>query len=201
MSNKQPRHWRRPQTLKRRIQTFFGVLGAALCAGVNPALAQGTAFTYQTKLDESGGPVSGSYDLMFTLYDSTNVPGNVVAGPITNSATAVTNGLITVTLDFGKRFDGNPRWLEVAVRTNGAAAFTTLTPRQPLLPVPYAIMANSASNLLGALPASQLSGTVPLDAVARRGGDEQCDRRKFKRQLSAATSTGRSETCPAACSI
>jgi DNA-binding transcriptional ArsR family regulator len=47
------------------------------------------------------------------------------------------------------------------VQTNGGTGFTTLSPRQPLYSVPYAITANSANNLLGTLPASQLSGTVP----------------------------------------
>jgi hypothetical protein len=40
-------------------------------------------------------------------------------------------------------------------------------PRQPILPVPYAIFANSASNVLGTLSASQLtSGTVPAGQIA-----------------------------------
>ena len=43
------------------------------------------------------------------------------------------------------------------MRTNGSGSFTTLAPRQPILPTPYAVMANTASNLLGTLPAAQLS--------------------------------------------
>ena len=75
---------------------------------------------------------------------------------------AVTNGLFTVSLNFGPGiFSGANYWLQIAVRTNGAGSFTTLSPRQPLLPVPYAIFANTASNLLGSLPSAQLSGTVP----------------------------------------
>jgi hypothetical protein len=126
------------------------------------AFAQGTAFNYQGRLNDGGSPATGIYDLRFAIYDAvTN--GNVVAGPLTNSATGVTNGLFAVTLDFGTGvFTGAARWLEVDVRTNGGGAFTTLLPLQPIQPVPYAIMANTASNLLGALPAAQLSGTIPL---------------------------------------
>ena len=66
-------------------------------------------------------------------------------------------------IDFGPGvFTGATNWLQIGVETNGVSSFTTLTPRQELTPVPYAIMANSASNLLGTLPAAQLSGTVPL---------------------------------------
>ncbi len=130
---------------------------------LNPQLSAsplGTAFTYQGKLTDGGNPASGSYDLTSTLYDDAS-GGTAVAGPLTNSPVGVTNGLFTTLLDFGAVFDGNARWLEVGVRTNGGGAFTTLSPRQPLTPAPYAIFANGASNLSGTLSAAQLSGTLP----------------------------------------
>jgi hypothetical protein len=126
-----------------------------LCAG-----AQGTAFTYQGRLNENGSPAGGSYDLRSTLYNASG-GGSPIAGPITNASTTVSNGLFTVALDFGvAAFPGADRWVEIAVRTNGSGAFVALNPRQKLTPAPYAIMANSASNLLGTLPAGQLSGSV-----------------------------------------
>jgi hypothetical protein len=137
---------------------FIGTI-FALLAGANPGLAQGTAFTYQGRLNDGGQAASGNYDLTFRLFGA-NSGGSSIAGPLTNSATAVTNGLFTVTLDFGGAFDGTARWLEIGVRTNGSGGFTTLSPRQSLTPAPYAIFANSASNLTGTLPASQLSGQV-----------------------------------------
>lgn len=125
--------------------------------------AQGTAFTYQGHLNDSGAPATGTYDLRFTVYDSTNSPGAVIAGPITNAAVTVNQGLFVAQLDFGPGvFTGPDLWLEIGVRTNGGSNFTELTPRQFLSPVPYAIFAGSASNLLGTLPATQLSGTLPL---------------------------------------
>jgi len=144
---------------------FCGVLAFSPDA---PLLAQGTAFVYQGQLNNSGSPANGNYDLRFTIYDSTNLPGNVIAGPLTNSATAVSNGLFAVALDFSPGvFTGPARWLDIGVRTNGSLnAFTILTPRQPILAVPYAIFANTASNLSGNLSASQLSGTLPASAFA-----------------------------------
>ena len=54
------------------------------------------------------------YDLRFTIYDSTNDPGIVLAGPLTLAPTTISNGLFTITLDFGARvFTGPPRWLEL----------------------------------------------------------------------------------------
>jgi hypothetical protein len=120
---------------------------------------QGTAFTYQGRLNDGAGPANGTYDLRFAIYDSTNNPGILIAGPLTNAASSVSNGLFTVALDFGSGvFDGTPRFLEIAVRTNGGVTFIALTPRQALTPTPYAIFANSASNLLGVVSSGQLSG-------------------------------------------
>ncbi len=120
--------------------------------------AQGTAFTYQGRLNDTGQPANGSYDLTFGLFN-TSSGGGQVGNTLTNTTTTVSNGLFTVTLDFGTGvFTGPNRWLGITARTNGAASFTTLAPRQPLLPMPYAIMANTASNLMGTLPAAQLSG-------------------------------------------
>ncbi len=127
--------------------------------------AQGTAFNYQGQLNDGGQPATGIYDFRFWIYDSTDNPGIILAGPVTNSAVAVANGLFAVQMDFGPGvFNGLPAWLQIAVRTNGAATFTNLSPRQQLTPVPYAIFANTASNLSGTLPASQLAGTLPASA-------------------------------------
>jgi hypothetical protein len=145
---------------------FFLFFVVTMLFLAKPLFAQGTAFTYQGQLNDGGSPANGNYNLRFTIYDSTNNPGTVIAGPITNSATIVSNGLFTVTLDFGTGvFAGNTRYLDIGVRTNGSTnAFTILSPRQPLTPTPYAIFANTASNLSGTLPASQLMGTLPASA-------------------------------------
>ena len=129
----------------------------ALLAGLLPLHGQGTAFTYQGRLNSATGPATGSYDLRFGLYDAAS-SGTQVGTTLTNSATAVTNGLFTATLDFGNQFSGANRWLEIAVRTNGGTVFNTLAPRQPLTPSPYSVFASAA----GSVAAANLSGTVAL---------------------------------------
>lgn len=106
------------------------------------ARGQGTAFIYQGRLQDGGNPANGSYDLRFTLFDS-GTNGSPQGPVFTNAATAVSNGLFTVTLDFGNQFPGADRWLDISVCTNGAGNFITLTPRQPLTPTPYAITAGN----------------------------------------------------------
>jgi len=115
---------------------------------------QGTAFLYQGHLNDSGAPATGAnYGMVFYLYDApTN--GNLL-GDVGIVSVAVTNGLFSTPLDFGSVFNGNPRWLEITVQKDGGP-FTTLYPLQPILPTPYAIFAESASNVLGAISLANL---------------------------------------------
>ncbi len=129
------------------------------------ALAQGTAFTYQGRLNVNGAPANGSYDFQFRLA-SNPLANNYIGNAYLTNGIAVSNGLFTATLDFGPGiFTGSNYWLEVDVRTNGAGSYTALSPLQALTPTPYAIMANAASNLLGVLPAGQISGTIASAAL------------------------------------
>lgn len=123
---------------------------------------------YQGQLGSSGSPANGDYNFKFTLYPAAQTNGvSPASGSLTNDDVAVSNGLFTTTLDFGPGiFTGQSLWLQIGVCTNGAANFTILSPLQPVLPAPYAIFANSAGNLIGELPASQLSGTLPASAFA-----------------------------------
>ena len=153
---------------------LFAFLILPLFAFFSPQLsslrAQDTAFTYQGRLNDSGSSANQSYDLTFALFNVSSGPGQI-GTTITKLNTAVSNGLFTVTLDFGNQFSGTARWLEIGVRTNGGSAFTTLTPRQPLTASPYALYAPnagtaasassvSAANITGTLPLTQLPSTV-----------------------------------------
>src|SRR5208282_2784577 len=148
------RHW----NLKFGASLVLGAwcLALPLCGTV---FAQGTAFTYQGRLNSSGAPASGTYNLTFSLFN-VNSGGVPVAGPVTNNAVAVSNGLFTVLIDFGSAvFTGANYWLQIGVESNGISSFTTLTPRQQLTPTPYAIFANTSSNLSGTVGNSQLANS------------------------------------------
>ena len=128
--------------MKKLIQLTVSML--VLLAGLNPAAAQGTKFTYQGHLNDGGVPANGSYDLKFSLFNL-SFGGGVLAGPTTNSPVLVSNGLFTTAIDFGAGvFNGTTCWLQIATRTNGGGAFTDLTPRQELTPTPYAIYAEAS---------------------------------------------------------
>ena len=111
--------------------------------------AQGTAFTYQGRLNAGGTPAHALYEMSFALYDApTN--GNGIGTPVNLAPVAVSNGLFTVTLDFGvASFTGADRWLEITVNLFGSDMVpTTLHPRQWITPAPYAIRAANAGNLM-----------------------------------------------------
>ena len=147
------------------------VIGHLLSIICLTAFAQGTAFTYQGQLDNNGSPASGTYNLTFSLFN-TNTTGVAVAGPVTTNGVIITNGLFTVTIDFGSGvFNGTNYWLQIGVETNGASPFTTLSPRQQITPVPYAIFAESSSNLLGTLPAASLGGTYGSAVTLNNAGN------------------------------
>ena len=88
-------------------------------------------------------PVNGACDFQFSLWDAANA-GNQIGSLQTLTNVPVVNGLFTVSLDFGAVFDGSPRWLEMAVSCPAGGAFTPVTPRQELTPVPYAFHASTA---------------------------------------------------------
>jgi N-acetylneuraminic acid mutarotase len=123
------------------------------------SFGQGTAFTYQGLLNDGSAPANGNYDLRFSVFDALAL-GNLVAGPLTNSGVAVSSGAFTVVMDFGAGvFTGAPRWLEIGVRPGGSSSdFTTLVPRQPVSPTPYAIFSGTAGTVPnGSITAAKLS--------------------------------------------
>jgi hypothetical protein len=137
-----------------RLSFLLGFLSAAIAQN---AAAQTSVFTYQGRLNDGGTPANGIYDFQFGIYDSSSQLA-VIGRP----TIAVTNGLFTSLLDFGPAiFDGNPRWLEISVRTNGAVDFTTFSNRQLITSAPYAVQSLSArsvasTNISGSLALSQL---------------------------------------------
>lgn len=141
--------------------SLFAAL-SLLALATTTAFAQGTAFNYQGRLDNGGTPANGFYDVTFTLFSVASGAGQI-GSPQTSLATPVSNGLFTVTLDFGANFPGAGRWLELAVRTNGGGVYTVLEPRQPITAAPYAI---TAGTITGTITEAQLPGNTARLNVA-----------------------------------
>lgn len=131
------------------------IAAAAWSPAIVHAEALGTGFTYQGRLEQNGTPVDGTvWQMVFTLYNA-EVGGSPVGQPVVLDDVAVSNGLFTVTLDFGaEAFNGDNRWLEIQVERNEGDGLTPLNPRQPVTPTPYAlqtrgIFVNEAGDRVG----------------------------------------------------
>lgn len=141
--------------------TWLGIW--LLSAGVFPASAV-SLFTYQGRLNVNGVPANGPFDFQFRLFDAATA-GNQI--DYTQSTLPVVDGLFSVALHLGDgMFTGPDRWLEITVRTNALGGYTTLSPRQPLLPTPYAIYAQSAGQAVALVN----PGTIFTNASATSAG-------------------------------
>ncbi len=89
-----------------------------------------------SQTDAAGQPVpDGTYDFTFTLYDTET--GGALLWSEAQAGVPVQAGAFNVLLGAGQpiplaALNGGDRWLEVAVRGPGEAAFTALVPRQRL---------------------------------------------------------------------
>ncbi len=110
-------------------------------AGPDGPTLVGTTFTYQGYLTMDGDAVTDDCDFQFGLWDD-SITGTQVASQ-TIPAVAVSDGLFDVHLDFGEAFDGEARFLEIAVRCGGDSEYVPLGGRISLLPTPYAIFAQN----------------------------------------------------------
>jgi hypothetical protein len=124
--------------------SVLGLSAAALLSAMLalPAHAQqplGSAFTYQGKLELSSEAVTGSADFQFRLFNAAT-GGAQIGNLLSVNNVTVTDGVFTVPIDFGTNaFNGDARWLDIAVRSPaGSGNFVLLTPRQLLNAAPYA---------------------------------------------------------------
>ena len=137
--------------------------------------AQTTAFTYQGSMRDGANPANGNFDFEFKLFDAVSA-GAQQGSTQQRLNVAVANGVFAVSLDFGAgTLPGANRFLEIAVRTAGGGAFTTLAPRQQVNSAPYAVRsvnaanadnATSAANAANATTAATATNALQLGGVA-----------------------------------
>lgn len=125
--------------IRRAVKSI--ALAVFLAAGAAPALAQGTAFTYQGQLKSDGLPVDSSADFEFRLF-TTATGGSQLGSSVVQTGVSVTSGLFATPVDFGVNpYTSNQTlFLEIAVRNPaGSGSFVTLGSRQPLTPAPFSL--------------------------------------------------------------
>lgn len=130
----------------------LGVIGvAAQTGGETPETAQtalGTGFTYQGYLeDDSGNPLTTTCDIQFRLWDAL-VSGTQIGNVSYADGVDIKSGYFTARVNTGNEFGsaafaGDSRWLAVSVSCPVGSTPVSLTPRQALSAVPYALSARS----------------------------------------------------------
>ena len=110
-------------------------------ATVNAAVASG--ISYQGRLTSpSGTPLDGTYAMRFIVYDD-----EAAGSALWDSGTLdipVEDGLFTVDLGVDQAdFDGQALWLSIIVDGE------TLSPRQEILPAPYALSLRPGADIVG----------------------------------------------------
>lgn len=124
-------------TMTRTIRPLLFVLLAASTLATCPVSAQ--PFVYQGSLTSGTAPVNTPHDFTFRIYTAATGGSQVGTTSISSDITPE-NGTFTATVSPGSNvFTGPDRWLEIAVRSTGSPAYTTLSPRQKITPSPYAI--------------------------------------------------------------
>ncbi len=132
-----------------RYSRLMGILILSLLAlNVAGTAAQGPApqaapitstFNYQGRIIKDGVPITSTCAIEFKLFDA-STGGNQIGTTQTHGSVTVKAGLFTVALNFGdSAFTGDQRYLQVAFKCSGDANWTTMSPRQPLTAVPYAL--------------------------------------------------------------
>jgi hypothetical protein len=157
------------------------LVGLIVLFASTSALAAPTRITFSGRLTTSSGPVTGSVNLTFRLFNAAT--GGTEVWTETRNGVGAQNGLVfvelgeTTTLDESV-FDGPRKFLEITVGTE------VLTPRLPINSVPYAISSTNAA------AADTLGGTIgPADVVTSVTGSQGIAATKTGNMLSVSLAT------------
>jgi cytoskeletal protein CcmA (bactofilin family) len=129
--------------------------------------------TYQGKLtDSSGNPLTGTYSIVFTIYDASSGGSNLWTE--TRSVPA-TKGAYSLVLGEGTAigtsvFDGNERWLGIKVESD-----SEMIPRMKIVSVGNAYKAYDADNL-GGHPVSYFTPSSEGGSYVLKTGDKMTGR-------------------------
>jgi len=140
--------------------------GAVTAININPG-GNGSGYTNAPDIFIAPPPPVLS-DTTWWSNDGKSIAGSEPAASV---SIGVDNGLFT--LNLGDETIPNMQPINAAIFNqpglelqiwfnDGVQGFAALSPAQNLTPSPYAVFAGSASNLLGNLPAAQISGTLPV---------------------------------------
>ena len=140
---------------------------AVLVVAANAAADAPNRLGYQGRLlDASGAPVAGTVSITYAIFAASS-GGTALWSE--SQTLGLTDGFYATFLGDGTAlppglFDGSERYLEMSIGGGG-----TLTPRQRITAVPYALGATNATRATTAASADALSGTLSGDVTGGQG--------------------------------
>ena len=128
----------------RSFRRAIGTIAMLACATAHAQLLDpdAQAFSFQARLVGPGIPQNGTVYITVSIYDDPVAP-SVVSGPHTLMNQSIANSVVSVTIpgiNVGA-FDGSKLWVGVRVNMD-----PELTPRVPLIAVPYALRVHRVGN-------------------------------------------------------
>ncbi len=133
-----------------KLSTILSIVIIAFCFNSGYAEPIDSVFTYEGYFLDGNEPAEGMYDLELTLYDDFTYGSQIGYINLVDDCNVI-DGCFTVDVDFSigdpSAFNGQKRWVEIAYRPgylNDPNEYTIYEPRQEILPVPYALYAQTA---------------------------------------------------------
>jgi trimeric autotransporter adhesin len=148
-----------------RPSSRTNLMGIALLLALSAPALRAAPFTYEGSLTDLGRPATGRYDLRLTAYGHAQLD-TTLAAPISFYAVDVRDGRFRLDLDLPVSSDAV--WLGVAVRPEGAGAFSAINGRSKAIAAPligqcWSTLGDTASN-----PAINFIGTTDAQAFVVR---------------------------------
>lgn len=151
-------------------------MAAIALSGAARAQSPSTSFVYQGRLESDGQPVTGLYDLRFTLFTAAT-GGTALTPPACIDDVSVSDGVFAAEIPLIIPISAVEAFLQVEARADTGltcgtpSGFTTMLPRVRLAPSPRSVYAMAASpkspTIPGAIRFSSANGSLEVsDGIA-----------------------------------
>ncbi|MFN0012214.1 MAG: hypothetical protein ACKVS8_11295 [Phycisphaerales bacterium] len=124
------------------IRLSLLIVASLACALALPAAAEPApqTFTYRALVNDGTAPANGAYDVQARLFNAL-AGGTQVGSMFQALGVNIANGQLLTPMSFGSPtlYNGQRLWVELSLRAAGSPTYTTLSPRQEMTAVPYAL--------------------------------------------------------------
>ena len=143
----------------------------AIVLAIGSASASGATFSYEGRLDDSGQPANGVYDVQLTPFPA-ETAGASLASPMVFERVPVNDGRFQLEFELPP-LQSDQAWVEVGVRDPGTAAFSRIPMRTMAIAAPLIGQCWATTGDTGSNPASNFLGTTDAQPLALRSANQR----------------------------